>query len=222
MKFGMEGYDSGVPKDDPEAVMKVLAEQDAEIGLHEWNREVIEEEKAALEEQLGIDHLTGMKSRGVFDRELEQSLRKAREEHRRGDGERSSEVSLVFVDFDHFKQINDTYGHQVGDEVLKKASALLLSAVREEDVVARYGGEEFVVLFRAANKDFAASAAEKFRLGISELMFESVPELKVTASFGVASSESSTDAGVLLKQADEALYTAKHGGRNRVEVYQSA
>lgn len=203
------------------------------IGLAEWDKQVtaeqtaqekeqLQQEKGLLEEQAGIDHLTGAKNRKVFDHELERSLEKARTGERRGKGNGANEVALVFVDFDHFKKINDTYGHPVGDEVLKKASAVLMSSVRKEDIVARYGGEEFVVLFRGASKDFAKEAAENFREEISKLTFSGAPELKVTASFGVASSESTTDATVLLRQADEALYAAKHAGRDRVEVYQGA
>ncbi len=173
-----------------------------------------------LESQLGIDQLTGTNNRGVFESELERSLKIIRgetEEHR-ATTERLKEVSLIFVDLDHFKQINDTYGHPAGDEVLRKVSAFLMDSVRETDIVARVGGEEFVVLMHGADESVAARDAENFRMKISQMEFEKHPRLQVTASFGVSSSKSSQSAKDLYEKADKALYEAKRAGRNRVIV----
>ena len=187
-----------------------------EIAMYELHVEY-------LERQHGIDHLTGVSNRKFFEQELEQSLRFVRGEihEHRGGGEGSREVSLVFIDLDHFKQINDQHGHPIGDEVLKRVSTLLINSVRETDVVARVGGEEFVVLLRGADQSFAALAAEKFRTEMEKLSFDSIgkPDLKVTASLGVSSSNSSTDPKVLYHYADKAVYEAKHGGRNQVVVH---
>ena len=173
-----------------------------------------------LESQLGIDQLTGTNNRGVFESELERPLKIIRgetEEHR-ATTERLKEVSLIFVDLDHFKQINDTYGHPAGDEVLRKVSAFLMDSVRETDIVARVGGEEFVVLMHGADESVAARDAENFRMKISQMEFEKYPKLQVTASFGVSSSKSSQSPKDLYEKADKALYEAKRAGRNRVIV----
>ncbi|MDP1690304.1 MAG: GGDEF domain-containing protein [bacterium] len=170
------------------------------------------------DEQIGIDHLTGLKNRKFFEHELEQALKNIRrgaEEHHM----RLKEVSLISIDLDFFKQVNDTFGHQAGDEVLRKVSMLLKASVRETDVAARLGGEELMLLLRGATVDTAARHAEELRAEIEQLTFDAYPNLKVTASFGVVSSEGSDNkAETLMKNADVELYRAKHSGRNRVEV----
>ena len=162
--------------------------QDAQIGLLEWE---IEER----DRQQGIDHLTGASTRKVFEEELDQSLRLIRGEikEKREGIEPLKEVSLISIDIDHFKRVNDTLGHPAGDEVLRKVSALLMGSVRESDTVARVGGEELMVLMRGANVSAAARLAEKLRAKIAELVFDEYPELKVTASFGAVSSSDSTE-----------------------------
>lgn len=186
--------------------------QDAQIGLLEWELE-------ERNEQHGIDPLTGLRRREVLEHELDQSLKIIRGEIKEKRGESLKELSLIFIDLDHFKEVNDTLGHPAGDEVLRKVSALLTNSVREEDVVARVGGEELVVLMRNATVPVATRHAEEIRTKVGKLSFDAYPELKVTASFGVVSSKSSTDAKSLYAQADKALYAAKEKGRNRVEVY---
>lgn len=174
-----------------------------------------------LEKQAGIDQLTGASNRTVFERELEQVLKIIRgeiEEHRAG-GKSLKEVSLISIDIDHFKEVNDTLGHPVGDEVLRGIVALLMKSVRETDTVARVGGEELMVLMPGADEEIAAREAEKLRAKIEQMTFNTYPELKVTASFGIISSNSSTDAKSLYERVDKALYAAKRGGRNRVEIY---
>lgn len=190
--------------------------QDAQIGLLEWELE-------ERDKQHGIDHLTGLKTRKVFERELEYSLKMIRGEIRpRAGAESYKEASLISIDIDHFKQINDTLGHQAGDEVLRKVSELLEQSVREADIVARVGGEELMVLLRGAEEAFAAQKAEELRAKVEQTAFDAYPGLNITASFGVVSSKSSTDAKMLYENVDKALYRAKRGGRNRVEVYGGA
>lgn len=191
-----------------EMVERNEKEKDAQKGLVEWE----------LEERTGEDHLTGLKNRKAFEHQLEQALeniRKGKEE----DHVRLKEISLISIDIDHFKQVNDTLGHPAGDEVLQKVAALLMRSVRGSDTVARVGGEELMVLMRGANTQVAARHAEELRVKIEGLVFDAHPELKVTASFGIISSENSTDDKTLVERVDQALYKAKENGRNRVEVY---
>lgn len=130
-----------------------------------------------------------------------------------------SALSLLLFDLDHFKRINDTFGHPAGDYVLVTASELVQQAIRAEDVFARYGGEEFAVLCRGVALDGAGILAERLRRAFELHAFEHEGRrLPVTASFGVASAEvlGAETPDDLIRGADEALYEAKRGGRNRV------
>ncbi len=123
-------------------------------------------------------------------------------------------MSLVMVDVDFFKKINDTYGHGVGDKVLVNISELFLSLLRDEDIVCRWGGEEFVILLPSANLKDALSLAEKLRGRIEMMEIETVH--KVTASFGVTQVRVDDDLKSAVDRADSALYRAKNAGRNCV------
>jgi two-component system, cell cycle response regulator len=129
-------------------------------------------------------------------------------------------VSILLIDIDHFKRVNDNYGHLVGDDVLMDVGALLQSAVRSVDVVARYGGEEFVIALPETGLPGATVFAERVREIIEEYRFSHAggSELHLTASVGVASYPSPGLDTVedLLAKADQALYRAKAEGRNRV------
>ena len=123
-------------------------------------------------------------------------------------------LSCIMVDVDHFKSVNDNYGHAMGDEVLKKVSAVLLDTARDSDIVCRYGGEEFCVLLPHIDMAGAEQAAERYRVAISELKFE---KLSITASLGCSDWMQGADlAEQMLDQADQALYYAKRNGRNQV------
>ncbi|MDD5057347.1 MAG: diguanylate cyclase [Sideroxydans sp.] len=124
-------------------------------------------------------------------------------------------MSLAMYDLDWFKRVNDTFGHDVGDYVLRTVTSVVKENIRANDVVARWGGEEFMVLMLHADMQAALSVAEKLRLEISRYRFDKVNE--VTASFGVAEYEPQDDINSLLKRVDDALYLAKERGRNRVE-----
>lgn len=127
---------------------------------------------------------------------------------------RENDMSLLMLDIDHFKEINDNYGHNIGDEVLVEVSELILQQQRQTDVVCRWGGEEFLILLPSANVDQALIIAENLRKKIAEVTFDE-PELKITASLGVT--QARTDEGLenLVARADDALYQAKREGRNR-------
>lgn len=169
-----------------------------EDGLRLWDYQV----------RLEKDHLTGAASLVEFDTQLEQAVRMAH---------RGTPSSLLYLDVDYFKQVNDKYGHAGGDVVLKQVSAFLINACRESDIVARIGGEEFAILMPGSDGS-SSEKAEKLREGIENLTFPEYPELKVTASFGVVSLDASIDSATARKRADEALYRAKNSGRNRVEI----
>lgn len=128
--------------------------------------------------------------------------------------ESDSELSCIMVDIDHFKQINDNYGHTFGDVVIKMMADTLKKVVRSEDVIGRYGGEEFCILLPTATLDVASEVAERCR---KQLERQEVEQIKVTASFGVASIKLGVQkAADLIQLADEALYASKSRGRNRV------
>ncbi len=173
-------------------------------------------EKARLHERLralaAVDGLTGVMNRGHYETRVREELARAEAVGR--------PVSLMMVDVDHFKLINDTYGHEHGDHVLKAIAQCLRERVRAEDVVARYGGEEFAVLLTGGQTlEDAAQVAEKLRRAVSELAFDDQRQGMVTVSVGVATLlPPLAEAATLLRMADKALYAAKHAGRNRVMV----
>ena len=129
--------------------------------------------------------------------------------------------ALVLIDLDHFKQINDQYGHNKGDETLIQVSEALSQIIRDNDVVGRFGGEEFILILHQSSLAQAENIAERCRQAIQALhLLSNVGDLiKVTASFGVAFSSTETNPQKLLSQADKALYEAKACGRNQVKCY---
>lgn len=159
------------------------------------------------------DPLTGLANRRFLQEIMLRELRRA---------QRSNQpVALIIADIDHFKGVNDTYGHNVGDEVLEQIAGIMLSSVRATDFVIRYGGEEFVILQPETRAADAAAVAEKLRKTIGDTIMESTSRpgitLKVTISAGVAAFpvDGQTGEQIILK-ADKALYWAKQNGRNRV------
>lgn len=200
-------------KTPPESEREALKEENEILKTENFLRQWVAKNNS-------IDDLTKLKRRNTFEGELERSLKMIRGEvtEQRAGVESLREMSLIFIDIDHFKAINDTHGHSAGDEVLRKVAALLTGSIRGTDMVARVGGEEFIVLARGASESGAAGEAEKLRAKIEQLTFPTYPDLHVTASFGVVSSEKSQEAKELYRLADEALYKAKEGGRNRVVI----
>lgn len=151
------------------------------------------------------DPLTGLRNRRFF----KDSLAALLEDYART----GQPFSLLILDIDHFKRINDTYGHPVGDLVLASLAALLRTASGSADIAARFGGEEFVVLMPGADRASALKAAERYRDGVESASWEG---LRITISVGAATvSPSDTDES-LVNRADQALYASKSGGRNRV------
>jgi diguanylate cyclase (GGDEF)-like protein len=128
---------------------------------------------------------------------------------------------IVMADVDHFKYVNDTYGHPIGDVVLQEVSKRLAASVRPYDFVGRYGGEEFLIVVPTSDVTGLMGLAERIRKAVeSKPVHTEAGEISITASFGVAvsSEENPNDAQVLLRLADDALYRAKQRGRNRCEL----
>ncbi len=160
--------------------------------------------------QANTDALTGIFNRMKFNKTLTSEITRAKRY--------KAPLSLILFDIDHFKQVNDTYGHLSGDNVLKHLAKLITINLRGIDIFARWGGEEFVVLAPVTPLDDAIQLADKLRNKIENYDF---PEPKnITASFGVTTFRDGDNNITLVNRADEALYRAKHGGRNQV-VYQS-
>ncbi|MGM0575964.1 MAG: diguanylate cyclase [Myxococcota bacterium] len=156
------------------------------------------------------DGLTGVYNRRHIERQLELEFEKA---SRFGDA-----FSVLMTDIDHFKHINDTYGHLAGDEALRRMGRVMSDTLRDQDVVGRYGGEEFLVIMRSTGRQGALIAAEKLRAAVADGHVEHDGEtLCWTTSVGVATFHPEvTRYAELLREADAALYAAKEGGRDRV------
>jgi len=173
--------------------------------------ETIEEQAREIQCQLEeamTDALTEIPNRRAFDFELERRLAECR---RAG-----TDVSLLILDIDHFKQFNDRYGHQTGDDVLRVVAGTLRQAMREMDLPARYGGEEFAAVLPQTGLEDAKRAAERVRTAIETAKFDCEHgELKVTVSVGISQARGADQPGTLIERADGALYAAKRGGRNR-------
>ncbi|TXF11896.1 GGDEF domain-containing protein [Pelomicrobium methylotrophicum] len=168
-----------------------------------------------LEQEAITDPLTGLYNRRHLARRLEKEFARAR---RYG-----MPLSVLLLDIDHFKCVNDTYGHQVGDQVLNHVARLTLQAIRETDLAARYGGEEFVIIAPNTEASSAAALAERLRRHVETHPlvlhggYSGRQEIRVTVSIGVAGlGRDTSDSQHLLQEADEALYRAKQQGRNRV------
>ena len=128
-----------------------------------------------------------------------------------------NKFALLMMDLDKFKQVNDTYGHVVGDAVLQRLGEIFHQSVRENDLIFRYGGEEFTVILPATDAKSALYVAERLRAAIEAAVFEEgIIDLKLTISIGVAICPNATSIHDLVVGADKALYAAKHQGRNRV------
>ncbi len=171
----------------------------------------LEAAKTELTRQANFDFLTEIYNRRYFievaGHEFVRSLR-----YRRS-------LSLVMMDIDHFKEVNDTFGHEVGDRVLFVIAQAIKKELRQADTMARFGGEEFVALLPESSREQARAVAEKIRSTIAKLKIADIDsEFRLTISLGVAEMEDTDSLNDLLKQADMALYTAKKAGRNCVRI----
>jgi diguanylate cyclase (GGDEF)-like protein len=172
----------------------------------------------AMHLRANTDGLTGLWNRRYFDERLASELARYR---RHGD---EHPVGLILLDIDHFKRVNDTYGHQVGDQVIRMVADLLRETLRTTDLPVRYGGEEIAILLTHADLAGAMILAERLRAGIAELAPTDAEgrTFRISASFGVALSEPDDTPQSLIGQADQALYQSKANGRNRVTARATA
>ncbi|MBV1907851.1 MAG: diguanylate cyclase [Kangiellaceae bacterium] len=176
------------------------------------NRDALSLANKQLEELSRTDRLTGLNNRGYWQERQEAEF--ARNQRYKND------TSLVIFDIDHFKKVNDTHGHQAGDEVIRQCSAALKECARDVDICGRYGGEEFVVILSEANSKQAMIFAERLRLAIEalEVKYKQI-EIKFTVSLGICGlTEEVETAQHWLEKADNALYESKENGRNKTTL----
>lgn len=194
-----------------------LTELQARIKVGE---RIVRYQKALQAQQTQLEHLaredalTGLANRRRFEERAQEDLLRA--------GRYQHPLSVLLADLDHFKTINDTYGHQYGDTVLKEVGQTFVRHCRSSDLCARYGGEEFAILLPETQLAEARLVAERLCAAVQNLMFtQAARRVQVTASFGVACVDIGNPQSLkeLMEQADQALYIAKRQGRNRVEVY---
>ncbi len=185
------------------------AVEGAIVLLHDASSEIsLEQRCQSLHQQATLDPLTQVGNRAEFERVYEAFIHTHLE--------RQLPCSLIICDLDRFKQINDTYGHQAGDEVIKALAGLLKAAAHPGDLVARYGGEEFVLLCANCDNASAARRAEQIRQAFAQLRLPCLGGAPVTASFGVTEVQPGDTPETMLRRADRALLLAKSRGRNRV------
>jgi diguanylate cyclase (GGDEF)-like protein len=162
----------------------------------------------AQEENALTDELTKLPNRRALAQRFLQEMQRARRHHKA--------IAFMMIDLDHFKQVNDTYGHLNGDAVLHELAQILEHGARESDVCARYGGEEFGLILHEATEAGARTLAERIRSKVAAATFPG--GLKLTISIGVAATDEPALFTTLMERADQALYAAKQGGRNQVRV----
>ncbi len=203
---------------------ELLARINNQIKIHNKLKELevkireLTKRNSVLEQLAITDSLTELYNKGYILQRLEsEMIRSARY---------NEPISLIIIDLDYFKKINDSFGHVAGDNILRKLAKILVESVRDVDIVARYGGEEFIVVCPNTSIGGAAILAERIRENVQNTIFRSGSfDIKLTISLGLSSMSSSSLAGGevnssrLIEEADLALYKAKASGRNRVAVH---
>ena len=175
-----------------------------EILLSQWRIR-----EATIATLSRIDPLTNVMNRRSIANQLEQLHQ-----------QRKALYSVVLLDLDHFKNINDQFGHSMGDQVLVNVAKCLANNLRDRDMIGRFGGEEFILLLPNTTTEQAQHVAERCRIALTELNFvyEQQP-FSISASFGVSSSQNASEPQQIIRQADQALYAVKTAGRNQVQIY---
>jgi two-component system cell cycle response regulator len=210
LRMGAHDYMTKPPPSAEEVVLTVDRAMEKR-QLREANRQLLRQfETLSL-----TDALTGVPNRRAFDRTLEQEIARSR---RHG-----QPLGVIALDIDHFKRVNDTYGHDGGDTILRAFAKIVLSVLRKEDSLYRCGGEEFSVVLPLADRAGLVVVAERLVavVGSSPVQVGSVPVV-ITTSAGAACLEAKEDGTKFLSRADAALYEAKRGGRNRVCLHEGA
>jgi len=192
---------------------KEFTEEDVEMLKAVADQAAVAVNKAQLWDMAVTDSLTGLYVRRYFMVKLQEEIHRAERYNK--------PLSVVMVDLDRFKKINDTYGHDAGDRALKTISQFFQKNIRDIDAIGRYGGEEFVMLIPDADKEAAFCLAERLRKELAKVKLEDLPP--ITISLGIATYPSDgTDIDELIKKADAAMYEAKRKGRNRAVKFSRA
>jgi two-component system cell cycle response regulator len=204
--FTVAAKRAGAFPSDRREMLGVIANQ---VAISMQNARMYE----VVEEQATTDGLTGLVNHRTFQERFSAMLGRA--------DRRAFAVSLLLTDIDHFKKVNDTYGHPTGDEVLRRVAVILKASARKIDIVARYGGEEFAIVLEGTDRAGALQLAERIRQEVEQQSFAS-PQgaFRVTLSIGVAGyPDDAREKAEIIARADQSLYAAKHGGRNRTVCY---
>ena len=174
-----------------------------------WSKKVIRQQQEKLERLSLEDSLTGLRNRRYIDTKLREEWDRAVRYDR--------DLSIAFADLDNFKKVNDSYGHNIGDEVLRIIAVIFRGSIRAVDSVARYGGEEFLLIFPETDKDQAVTICEKVRSQTEKYPWSRVQKgLSVTVSLGMSGRKEADSVEHFIELADRRLYTAKEKGRNTV------
>ena len=197
-----------------DVTQKVILEEVLEAREKQYKElaKELELKNISLSERVSIDNLTGIKNRYYFDERIKEEVDLAKRQ--------KVSFSLLLFDLDHFKLVNDNFGHDIGDKVLKRVTDAVSKIIRSYDIFARWGGEEFVVLMPNTTEAEAVPAAEKIRKTVEDISHPDIE--KITISIGIAIWEVDDDVDQIFVKADKALYTAKNQGRNRVMVYKKS
>jgi two-component system, cell cycle response regulator len=209
----VEGLEAGAD----DYIVKPFDQQELSVRLRAGKRIIdlqlsLMDAREELREKANRDLLTKLPNRAAIMATLEHEIARCHRDRR--------SVGVVLLDIDHFKKVNDTYGHFAGDAVLRETGARLKNSMRAYDQVGRYGGEEFLVVLPNCEMEQAINQAERMRIRLQEskILADAGIEIPVTASFGVTISDlSDRSPDLFIRVADEALYRAKANGRNRVE-----
>jgi two-component system cell cycle response regulator len=191
---------------------EILARARTQVRRKRYADSLRSDMQAAMEMAV-LDPLTGLNNRRYLESHLAALLEQAAQKGR--------PVASMILDVDHFKMVNDTYGHDAGDEVLKTFAARVKHVVRGGDLMCRFGGEEFVIIMPDTTLSVARIAAERVRAAVAASPFpieKGARAVPVTVSIGIAESHADDTPDALFKRADRALYQSKNGGRNRVSA----
>ena len=202
--------------------LTALSELQAERLKHsEEVKKMILEDREKLKKLALVDPLTGAFNRGYLDDLMTKAV--AREKRNKMEGRENKPFSVLMIDLDHFKQLNDNYGHEMGDKVLQAVVKIMKKNLeRETDVLARYGGEEFVIVLENTDEEGATVVAERIRKSIEEETRKMEGLRKVTASIGHAThmaDKNEVELADIVKSADSAAFKSKRAGRNQVTAY---
>lgn len=211
MEFGINDYFS-YPVEENE----LLARMKTQLRRKKYQDEL----RRQLDQSVNLsvkDPLTGSYNRRYFDAHVEQLINNSKNS--------SQKLSLLMIDIDHFKDVNDTYGHQAGDEVLKSITSTLMNNIREVDLFSRYGGEEFCIIYSGVAGELAVELASRLKDKVENLsttLPDSKGSINKTISIGVAEYREGENISSLIERADKALYSAKSAGRNKVMLAEEA